>query len=94
MVFKPQTFHDRPPLAEIQDPTQATLEARVAEALGRAASVDASQIAVTVVDGVVTLDGIVSASEEIDRVAEVALSVSGVTTLQNLVRATGTGDVS
>lgn len=93
MVFKPQTFHDRPPVAEFQDPTQATLEARVAEALARAASVDASQVAVTVVDGVVTLEGLVSASEEIDRVAEVALSVTGVATLQNRVTATGTGDV-
>lgn len=93
MVFKPQQFHDRPPQSEIQDPTQADLEARVAEALARAASVDASQVAVTVFEGAVTLDGFVSSTEEINRVGEVAMCVQGVATLRNCVQSIGTGDV-
>lgn len=93
MVFKPQQFHDRPPLSEVQDPTQASLEARVSEALAQAASVDASQVAVTVSEGAVTLDGFVSSADEINRVGEIAMSVPGVATLRNCVQSLGTGDV-
>ena len=55
MVFKPQTFHEIPPQVEIDDPTDAVLEADVAAALGRAGLVDASRVIVTTTGAVVTL---------------------------------------
>lgn len=89
MVSKPQQFQDRPALAEIEDPTLAEVEAQVAAALAVAGFVDATQVAVTMVNGVVVLDGFVNTTEEIDRVAEVALSVQGVATVRNAVVAVG-----
>ncbi|MDB5555141.1 MAG: hypothetical protein JWL86_5125 [Rhizobium sp.] len=87
MVFKPQTFHEVPPQVEIDNPTQAELEARVAEALARAGSADASQVDVTVEGSVVTLTGTVATSPEIGTVAEVAARVPGVVSVDNRVEA-------
>jgi osmotically-inducible protein OsmY len=90
MVFKPQTFHHEPPQAEIDDPTEAALEARVAEALARVGSADASQVAVTVAGGVVTLTGNVGFPREVDTIAEAAARIPGVEAVDNRVQAMGT----
>ena len=87
MVFKPQTFHEVPPQVEIDNPTQAALEARVAEALARTGTADASQVEVTVKGFVVTLTGTVATSPEIGTVAEVAARVPGVISVENRVEA-------
>ncbi|UVC08108.1 BON domain-containing protein [Rhizobium sp. TH2] len=91
MVFKPQTFHDVPPQAEIDNPTQAGLEARVAEALARAGAADSSQVEVTVEGSVVILTGTVGTSPEIGTVAEVAARVPGVASVDNRVQALRAG---
>ena len=89
MVFKPQTFHEVPPQAEIDNPTQAGLEARVAEALARAGAADASQVEVTVEGSIVTLTGQVGTAPEIGTVGEVAARVHGVGSVENRVKAVG-----
>jgi osmotically-inducible protein OsmY len=86
VVLKPQSFHDRPALAEIEDPNSADLESTVADGLARDASIDASQVAVTLVDNIIVLDGRVSSQQEVDRAAEIAMSVTGVTAIRNAVR--------
>lgn len=83
MVFKPQTFHEAPPQAELDDPTDAMLEANVAGALGRAGLVDASRVIVTMRDGVVILDGFVGSHSEVDTAREVAGRVDGVQRVDN-----------
>lgn len=86
MIFKPQTFHEIPPQAEIDDPTDAVLEADVAEALGRAGLVDASRVSVTTKGAVVTLDGFVGSRVEVDTAGEVAGRVDGVERVDNRLR--------
>lgn len=89
MVFKPQTFHENPPQVELDDPTAAALEARVAEALARAGAVDASEVEVTVANGLVTLAGMVGTPHEVETVGEVAARVTGVEAVENRVQALG-----
>ena len=92
MVFKPQTFHEIPPHAEMHDPTTAMLEAGVAEALARAGAIDASRVEVTAANGAITLQGFVSSLAEIETAGEVAESVAGVTVIDNrLLVETGMG---
>lgn len=89
MVFKPQTFHGddvttfdakaNPGLAE---------EARVAEALARAGTLDASNVQVTSVGATVVLQGTVAFPYEISEATEVASRVPGVTMVENLLTAT------
>jgi hyperosmotically inducible periplasmic protein len=86
MVFKPQTFHEVPPQAEIDDPTDAALEATVAAALGRAGLVDANRVSVTTKGAAVTLDGLVGSSAEVDAAGEVARQVEGVKIVDNRLR--------
>lgn len=83
MVFKPQTFHEKPPQAELDHPTDAILEAEVAEALGRAGLVDATRVFVTVQDTDVSLDGFVGSESELDAAAEIAGRVAGVKRVDN-----------
>lgn len=83
MVFKPQTFHEIPPQAEMDDPTSSLLEADVAAALARAGTIDASRVEVTAADGTVTLQGFVGSLAEIDTAGEVAAGVEGVTVVDN-----------
>lgn len=83
MVFKPQTFHEIPPQAEMDNPTDASLEADVAAALGRAGLVDASRVSVTTKGAVVTLDGFVGSRVEVDSAGEVAARVEGVGRVDN-----------
>lgn len=89
MVFKPQTFHEVPPEAELDNPTDAMLEADVAGALGRAGLVDATRIAVITKGAVVILDGLVGSRSEADAAAEVARRVKGVGSVENRLRIQG-----
>lgn len=86
MVFKPQTFHEIPPQAEIDHPTDAALEADVAAALGRAGLVDASRVSVTASGAIVTLHGLVGSQAEVEAAAEVAARVDGVEGVDNRLR--------
>lgn len=83
MVFKPQTFHEIPSQAEMDNPTDATLEADVAEALGRAGLVDASRVSVTTNGAIVTLDGFVGSRSEVETAGEVAGRVEGIKRVDN-----------
>jgi osmotically-inducible protein OsmY len=83
MVFKPQTFHETPPQVELDNPTDAKLEVAVAEALGRAGLVDATRVSVTTKDAVVTLDGFVGSSLEVETAGEVAASVKDIRSVDN-----------
>jgi len=83
MVFKPQTFHEIPPQAEIDDPTSSVLEADVAEALSRTGALDASRVEVTVSNGTIMLAGFVGSRPEIDIAGEVAARVAGVAAIDN-----------
>lgn len=83
MVFKPQTFHEIPPQAEIDDPTDSLLETNVAGALARAGAVDASRVEVTAAQGTITLEGFVGSLSEIETAGEVAASVAGVKVIDN-----------
>ena len=83
MVFKPQTFHESPPQSEMDNPTDAVVEASVAEALGRAGLVDASRVSVTMTGAVVTLDGFVGSRSEVETAGEVARRVEGVKAVNN-----------
>ena len=83
MVFKPQTFHETPPQAEMDHPTDAILEANVAGALGRASLVDATRVAVTARGAVVTLDGFVGSRSEAEAAVDVAQRVPGVQKVDN-----------
>lgn len=83
MVLKPQTFHEIPPQIEIDNPTDASLEAEVAGALGRAGLVDASRVGVTASGAVVTLDGFVGSRFEVEAAGEIAARVEGVKEVDN-----------
>ena len=83
MVFKPQTLHNVPPQAELDDPADAVLEAEVAEALGRTGLLDASRVTVTVQGATVNLAGFVVSRSELDTAGEVAGRVEGVAAVDN-----------
>ncbi|THF47329.1 BON domain-containing protein [Allorhizobium terrae] len=78
MVHKRAMFHARPPESEVLNPTQASLEEKVATLLASAGSIDASYVTVTASGSVITLLGAVQTPEEIDRSVELALGVEGV----------------
>ena len=83
MVFKPQTFHEIPSQAEMDDPTNSHLEADVAEALARAGALDASRVEVTATDGAITLEGFVTSRSEIAAAGEVAGRIAGERAVDN-----------
>ena len=83
MVFKPQRFHETPPQVERDYPTDAMLEAGVAEALGRAGPVDATRVFVTAHGAAVSLDGFVGSDSERATAGEVAGRVEGVKSVDN-----------
>lgn len=89
MVFKPQTFHgeDENAFDAKANPGVAD-EARVADALARAGTLDASDISVTSVGSTVVLQGTVAFPQEIADAYEVASRVAGVTKVENLVTST------
>lgn len=85
MVFKPQTFHGDTP--EIDKPAGlAGAEARVADALARAADLDATQVAVTEVDGALVLDGVVLYPEEVSIAGDIAERIGGGMPVRNRIR--------
>ncbi|WP_137157593.1 BON domain-containing protein [Rhizobium sp. FKL33] len=84
MVFKPQTFHGDTPEID-KSAGGAQVEARVADALACAADLDATQVAVTEVDGAIVLDGIVLYPEEVVIAADIAARVGGLP-VQNRLR--------
>jgi osmotically-inducible protein OsmY len=85
MVFKPQTFHGDTP--EIDKPDGgAQAEARVADALARAADLDATQVAVTEVDGRIVLDGVVLYPEEVAIAGDIAERMSSGMPVDNRIR--------
>lgn len=83
MVFKPQTFHELPPQAEMDDPMDAVLEADAAEALVRAGALDASRIDVTIRGTAACLDGFVGSRSEIDMAGEIVGKVDGIKAVDN-----------
>ncbi|MBT9369121.1 BON domain-containing protein [Rhizobium sp. CSW-27] len=90
MVFKPQTYHEREPTVDVQYPPQAALETRVAAALASAGGLDATDLAVTAEGNTIVLTGSVLQTGEIERAAEVAMSVEGVTSVTNRLSASET----
>lgn len=88
MVFKPQTFHGDTP--EIDQPAAGALtEARVADALARAADIDATQVGVTEADGVIVLDGVVLYPEEVAIAGDIAERMAGGAPVDNRIRCRG-----
>lgn len=83
MVFKPQTFHELPPQSELDDPTDARLEAEVADAIARSAALDASRITVTASGATIALSGYVGSREEIDMAVETAARIEGVSHVES-----------
>lgn len=78
MVFKPQRFHDDIPVAEIDHPSEANLEIKVAKALAITQGLDASELTVVSRGQEIVLAGHVASRSEIDRAVDVILSVPGV----------------
>lgn len=85
MVFKPQTFHEVLPQSELDDPTDAHLEAEVAGHLARAAQIDATRVTVTARGDTITLSGVVGSRSEAEATVEAASQVAGVTMVENLL---------
>jgi osmotically-inducible protein OsmY len=83
MVFKPQTFHEVPPQSELDNPTDALLEAEVAGYLARAAQIDATRVSVTARGDTITLSGVVGSRFEADAAVETASRVAGVKMVDN-----------
>ena len=95
MVFKPQTFLGKEPNNHDGDSgsnATAELEARVADALARAADLDPTSISVTVVGSHVVLHGTVMYPEEVDIAEDIASRIPGVLTIDNRLTATGKMD--
>jgi osmotically-inducible protein OsmY len=84
MVFKPQAFYGRDvnPADLEANPTTA-METRVAEALARAADIDASDVIVTAVGATAVLQGTVSYPEEVAIAEDIASRVAGVVSVDN-----------
>jgi osmotically-inducible protein OsmY len=78
MIFKPQRFHGETPVVADENPTEATLEQRVADALAVTEGTGAEGLRVVASGGEIFLFGAVASREEMDRAVEVALAVPGV----------------
>lgn len=86
MVYKPQAFYGHETdIADTQASPGAQLEARVAEALARAADIDASDISVTAMGTRIVLQGTVAFPEEIAIAEDIASRIAGVLSVENLV---------
>ncbi len=82
MVFKQRAFFGDPSLEE--DPQgSADLESRVAGMLAGVQGLEASEIDVVASGTTITLSGFVASLEEIERAAEAAKAVEGVTAVDN-----------
>ena len=78
MIFKPQQFHGEEPVVASENPTEAKLEQRVADALAASDGTGSEGLKVVASGGEIFLFGEVSSRNEIDRAVEVALAVPGV----------------
>jgi osmotically-inducible protein OsmY len=86
MVFKPQTFYgNEPSTVEPEQTPGAANETRVAEALARAADLDAADVSVTSVGGTVVLSGTVAFPEEIAIAEDIASRIAGVVAVENQI---------
>lgn len=83
MVHKPRRNHDTLSEVEVLHPPGAGLETVVANLLASSGKVDASGVSVTASGRTITLSGRVYSPEEIDRCAEIALSLAGVDAVDN-----------
>jgi hypothetical protein len=88
MVFKPQTFHGDDIAKSDHASPAAAGEQSVADALGRAASLDASNVSVTAVGSTIVLQGTVSLTEEVAEAGEIAAQVAPDLQIENLITAT------
>lgn len=89
MVFKPPMFYDQEPTIEVENPPQAELETRVADALATSFGVDATDVSVVAEGSKIVLTGTVLDSAGIERATEIAASVIGVSEVRNLIRSGG-----
>ncbi len=78
MVFKPRTFHGELPVVADEAPATASLETRVAEALGADDSFAAEGLKVVASGGEIFLFGDLGTRGEIDRAIEAVMAVPGV----------------
>ena len=78
MIFKPQLFHGEAPTVVEENPTEATLEQRGADALASTQGTGAEGLRVVASGGEIFLFGAVSTRDEMDRAVEAALTVAGV----------------
>jgi hypothetical protein len=88
MVFKPQTFHGND-IFNLDEANPAIAdERRVADALGRAGSLDASNVSVVAVGSTIVLQGTVALPEEVAEAGEIASHVAPSSHIENLITAT------
>jgi osmotically-inducible protein OsmY len=93
MVFKPQTFYgNESDIADVPDSPGAAVETRVADALARAADIDASNVSVTAVGEQIVLQGTVAFPEEVAIAGDIAARVAGVVVVENLITTVNNGN--
>jgi osmotically-inducible protein OsmY len=86
MVFKPQTFYgEEAPIVDVDVNPDPATETRVAEALARAADLDASNVSVTAIGSQIVLQGTVAYPEEAAIAEDIASRVAGVVDVENLI---------
>jgi osmotically-inducible protein OsmY len=83
MATQERTFHGLEPQSDIETPNGAVLETRVADALANSGNLSPADITVVDVDGTIYLRGMVSSQVEVDRAADVAISIQGVKSIVN-----------
>ena len=86
MVFKPRTFYgEESNTADLDVNPGPAAESRVADALARAADLDATNISVTSVGTQIVLQGTVAYPEEVAIAADITSRVAGVVSVENLL---------
>lgn len=78
MIFKPQRYHGERSTVEKENPTEATLERDVADALAVTEGLNADELRVVATGGEIFLFGSMNSRNEVDRAVEIALTVPGV----------------
>lgn len=93
MVFKPQAFNGRNvnPVDLEANPIMA-METRVADALARAADIDAAEVVVIAAGTAIVLKGTVTYPEEIEIAEDIASRVTGVASVDNRLSAVISND--
>ena len=89
MILKDRRYYGQPPIGEQFASDDARLETDVASLLASDAEIDATDVAVTVRNGRLTIVGQVGRSQEVARCTDIALRVAGVVAIDNLVEARG-----